>query len=113
MIKKIIKETVKYLDEKKAENIVTLDLKKLTTITDYFIIATANSETHLRTLARELVKFFKKENNLHLINPLNENDRSWILLDYQDFIIHLFLEETRQYYCLEELWFEAKKYEKI
>ena len=113
MIKKIIKETVKYLDEKKAENIITLDLKKLTTITDYFIIATANSETHLRTLAGELVKFFKKENRLHLINPLNENDRSWILLDYQDFIIHLFTEETREYYCLEELWFEAKKYEKI
>ncbi len=108
-IKKQVKKVVKLLDDKKGENIITLDLRKLTTITDYFIIVTANSETHLLTLAKEIIKSLKKENSLMPLNSLDETDKRWILLDYQDFIIHLFLEETRQYYDLEELWFEAKK----
>jgi len=105
----IIKEAIKILDEKKAENIVTLDLKKLTTITDFFIIATANSVIHLQTLAKELVHSLKKTEKIIPFNPLSETDTKWILIDYGDFIVHLFLEETRQYYNLEELWFEAKR----
>ncbi|MBU1078638.1 MAG: ribosome silencing factor [Spirochaetes bacterium] len=109
MIKKIIRIIVKHLDSKKAENIVTLDIKKITTISDYFIIASANSETHLKTLAKDTASMLKKEFKYIPLNPITEDDKNWILLDYQDFIIHLFLEETRVYYNLEDLWFEAKK----
>lgn len=98
------------LDEKKTENVVTLDLKKLTTFTDYFIIATANSQTHLIALAKEVIRVVKEEYNLIPLNPFDEGNGPWILIDYQDFIIHLFLKETREYYNLEELWFEARKY---
>lgn len=110
-IKEIINNVIKLLDEKKAEHIITLDLQKLTSITDYFIIITANSETHLKTLAKEIIKNLKNTYKWIPINPLNDNETNWILLDYQDFIIHIFQQETREYYNLEELWFEAKKYE--
>ncbi len=108
-IKKQVKQVVKLLDDKKGENIIILDLKRLTTITDYFIIVSANSETHLLALAKDTANYLKKEHKILPLNPLNETDKRWILLDYQDFIIHIFLAETRQYYNLEELWFEAKK----
>jgi len=98
---------MKLLEEKKGENIIALDLRKITTITDFFIIATANSKTHIQTLAKEIIHSLKKDKNLIPINPLKETDTQWVLLDYQDFIIHLFLKEVREYYNLEELWFEA------
>ena len=108
-LKKLIEKTVKLLDDKKGEDIITLNLKKITSFTDYFIIVTANSETHLQTLAKEIIKFLKHEDNIIPINSLNEMDKSWILIDYQDFIVHLFLTETREYYNLEELWYEAER----
>ncbi len=108
-LKKLIEKTVKLLDDKKGEDIITLNLKKITSFTDYFIIVTANSETHLQTLAKEIIKFLKHEDNIIPINSINETDKSWILIDYQDFIVHLFLTETREYYNLEELWYEAER----
>lgn len=108
-IRNQIKKVTKLLDDKKGENIITLDLKQVTSFTDYFIIATANSETHLQTLAKEIMKFLKHEDNIIPINSLNETDKSWILIDYHDFVVHLFLTETREYYNLEELWYEAER----
>ncbi|MBN1897138.1 MAG: ribosome silencing factor [Spirochaetes bacterium] len=105
----LVKEIVGKLEEKKAENIVVLDLKRLTTLTDYFIIATGTSFPHLKALAREIVNQAKEKHSLVPLNPLPEGDDSWVLVDYQDCIVHLFLEESRQFYNLEELWFESKK----
>lgn len=113
MIKKAVRKTVNILDERKAENIIILDLKKLTSITDYFIIATANSSTHLKTLAKDIVKTLKQEYRYIPINPISNIDTSWLLLDYHDFIVHIFIQESREYYNLEELWFEAKKHDSI
>lgn len=106
---KIIEKTIKILDDRKAEQITCLDLRKVTTITDYFIIATANSETHSRSLANELINLIKKEKQIVPKNPRNFLDSTWIILDYQDFVVHVFLQKTREYYDLESLWFEAKK----
>ena len=107
--KNIIFEIKKTLDAKKAEDIIILDLKKHTTFTSYFIIATANSEPHLQTLAKEISRLMKKEYKILPLSPINDLDKKWILLDFQDIIVHIFLEETREYYDLEELWFEAEK----
>lgn len=110
---KLVKEIVDLLEEKKGDDIVILDLRGITTITDYFIIVTATSSPHLHTLAREVIKKIKKMFNIIPLNPYSETDERWILIDYQDCILHIFLKETREYYNLEELWFEAKRVEKI
>jgi ribosome-associated protein len=107
--KNLLKEIFKILDEKKATDIIVLDMRKLTTITDYFIIATANSTTHLKALAKEIFLTMKEKFNLIPLNSLNENEDKWMLIDYQDFIIHLFIKEAREFYNLEDLWFEAKR----
>jgi ribosome-associated protein len=107
--KDIIHEIKEALDGKKAEDILILDLRKLTTFTNYFIIATANSEPHLQTLAKDAARLMKQEHKILPLNPISDLDKSWALLDFQDIIVHIFLEDSREYYNLEELWFEAEK----
>ena len=104
-----IKKITQLLDAGKGEDIIVLDLKKMTSFTDYFIIVTANSGTHLQALAKEITKFLKKEYRLLPAGSPGELESSWILIDYGDFIVHLFLKESREYYDLEELWFEAEE----
>ncbi len=99
----------KILESKKGEDIVILELKGLTTLTDYFIIVSGNSTTHLKTLAKEVIKKVKKKYRLIPLNPYEETEERWILIDYQDCILHIFSPETRNYYNLEDLWFEAKR----
>lgn len=96
----------KLLEEKKAENIVILDLRKLTTICDFFVICTSQSPLHSRTLADEIQKKFNKLNFYH-VEGYNPGD--WILLDFYDVIIHIFTSTTRDYYQIEELWGDAKQ----
>ncbi len=105
----VIKYIVKIADSKKGEDIKILDLRGLTSITDYFIIISATSVPHLQALAREISFKLKKEKNLLPLFPYNENDDRWILMDYGDFIIHIFIPEAREYYNLENLWYEAKE----
>lgn len=109
MVKKLIKEIIQILDDKKGEHIILLDLKKVTTFTDYFIMTTANSETHAYALAKEMMKKIKEGFKRSPINPVEHSSHQWILLDYQDVIVHIFTQEAREYYDLETLWFEAKK----
>ncbi len=105
----IVKEIVLLLKEKKGEDIVVLELKGITTITDYFIIVTGTSPPHLHSLAKEVIKKIKKEFKIVPLNSFNESNDPWILIDYQDCILHIFMKEAREYYNLEELWFEARK----
>ncbi len=104
-----VKSIVKLIDDKKGENIVILDLRRITTISDYFVIATGTSTIHINTIAREIRSQLKKSDKIIPINPINQGDNSWVILDYQDCIVHLFLKQTREYYNLEDLWFEAKR----
>lgn len=101
--------SLKILDEKKGGNILLLDLRKVTTFTDYFVIATGNSEIHCQALAREIVRQLKTALKRHPAHAPDGAGRAWMLLDYHDFIIHIFTSEAREFYNLEELWFEAKK----
>jgi ribosome-associated protein len=98
---------VNALEEKKAENIVLLDIKELTAFTDYFIICTGTSNRMLNALAdgvSEKTRLdHKKKGRIE-----GQADSGWIIVDYGDIVVHIFDNELRQYYKLEELWDEGK-----
>ncbi len=103
--KNIAKECALLLDSKKAEEIVLMDLRNINSYFDLFIITTGNSFMHCRSLARELQKFLKNKNIQQRNNPNMES--GWIILDYDEIIIHVFTRELRDYYQLEKLWADA------
>jgi len=98
----------KVLDDKKAIDIKIIYIGDLTTIADYFIIATANSQPHLNTLADEIEeKLFKDDIPVNHIEGYKST--GWILMDYGDVVVHLFLKEDRFFYNLERLWKDGKE----
>ncbi|MEW6586517.1 MAG: ribosome silencing factor [Nitrospirota bacterium] len=94
--------------EKKAKDVVILDLKDLTTIADYFVICSGESTTQVKAIFENIEESF---DGLRL-KPLSvegaKNSR-WVLMDYGDVIIHVFEEETREFYELEKLWIDAER----
>lgn len=101
-----VKKLARLLVEKKAEDVRILDVRRLSDVTDFFVFATASSSVHNRTLAEELRLKSKKDWGLHHIEGLGGGD--WILLDFVEVIVHLFLSKTRSFYELEQLWGDAK-----
>ena len=92
---------------KKAENIKILDLRKLTTITDFFVICTGSSDTHVKAIADSVIEGSKIYNE----RPWHKEGtahKSWVLLDYVEVVVHVFLNETRNFYGLEKLWGDAQ-----
>ena len=102
-----VKNIAQFIHERKARDILVLDLQGLTNIADYFIICTVTSSVQSKALIRDLEMLMKKYN----VTPLSREsgaDSPWVLLDYNYFIIHLFLQEGRDYYRLEKLWSDAR-----
>lgn len=102
----LIRDCKSLLEEKKADNVVALDLMDVNSYLDYFVIATANSRLHSRSLAAELQNFLRGK---LVLRYMPEIDTGWIVLDYNEVIFHLFLQEEREYYNLEKLWADAGK----
>jgi len=99
---------VRALDSKKARDITVLKTDKVSVLADYFVICTAGSTTQIKTLSDETGKQLSELGE----PPLrNEGYRSggWVLLDFGCVVVHLFLQETRQFYDLERLWGDAPK----
>ena len=98
---------VEALDNKKAKDILMLRTTDVTILADYFIICTATSTTHLKTLSDEVEKVLKENGEMPL---RSEGHRSggWLLLDFACVVVHLFLKETREFYTLERLWSDAQ-----
>ncbi len=95
------------LDENKASNIVVLNVRELCSFSDYFLLATAQSPLHLKHL-KELIEIESKQR--YVLHHVEGNEESgWILIDFFDIIIHLFLKEKRDFYSLEYLWGDAKR----
>ena len=108
-IPELLKIVIETLKDKKAEDLVVLDVKKLVNYTDYFIIATGNSTTHVQTLADAVGKLLKK-----LEEGLKQEDdpqANWLLIDGGDFVLHVFQPNARKFYGLEELWEDAERVE--
>ena len=103
-----IKNICELLDRKKGNDILVLDIRKLSSISDYFVIVSADSERGVKSLAENLVKDLKKKLKIK-VRIDGQNDGRWVLIDSGDVIIHIFHSDTRKVYDLESLWFEAKK----
>ena len=91
---------------KKAEDVVLIDLRKVTNFADYFVIASAQSDPQLRAVADAIVDGMAALKH-KVWHAEGYAVRSWILLDYVQVVVHLFLPETRRYYALEKLWGDA------
>jgi ribosome-associated protein len=96
-------------DEKKGLDIAVIELTGLTDIADYFVIMSGTSERHVRTLLDNVEKGMKEAG----VRPFSVEGREqgrWVIIDYQNVIIHIFLEQLRELYDLESLWIEAKRF---
>ncbi len=92
--------------DKKAEDIVILDVSKQLMITDHFLICSGNTERQVRTIADEIGRKLL-ETGLKPFRREGEREGRWVLLDYIDFVVHVFKKEDRDYYDLERLWSDA------
>ena len=95
-------------ENKKAEDVIVLDLRKLSTVTDFFVIATGTSEPHLRAILEEVTDKVDEE---HGLRPRIEGrvQTAWVVLDYFDVIVHLMRTDMRERYDLEGLWGDAPR----
>lgn len=105
---KLSEVIVKGMQEKKATDIVVLDMRKLkNAVADYFIVCSGSSDKQLDAITESIdVEVFKtlKENPKHIEG---KNNKEWMLLDYFDVVAHVFRKDRRQYYALEKLWGDA------
>jgi ribosome-associated protein len=95
-------------DDKKAQNMVLLDLRGLTLMTDYFFICSGTSSTHIRTIVDGMVERMKKAGSGG-IRVEGYDAAIWALLDYGDVVAHVMAPEQREYYNLESFWEDAKR----
>ena len=104
---------VQWIMDKKAENIEQIDVTGKTTYVDEIIICTGSSDLHVRAIADHVIGM-AKEQHIHMLGKEGQDAGSWVLIDFGEIILHIFREETRQYYKLEQLWEAcANRVEKI
>jgi len=102
-LRKLVDKIVETLKNKKARDIDIIDITKISTLADYFVICSGTSTTHIRTLADELEE--KLGNDGHqCLRKEGYNSARWVLIDYGDVVVHIFHEEDRNFYNLERLW---------
>lgn len=102
--KKLALQCRELAENRKAENVVVLDVHEVSSITDYFVIATGTSEPHLRAIVDEITE---KLSDDHGIKPRASDgslQTAWIVLDYFDVIVHVMRPDVREHYKLEDLW---------
>jgi ribosome-associated protein len=95
--------------ESRGRDVVVLDMRELTPIFDYFVVATGTSQRQLRAMSDDIDHALAERFNEHQMRTEGYTNTRWILLDYGDVVIHLFDPDTRRYYALEELWGGAKR----
>jgi ribosome-associated protein len=96
-------------EDNRGTNIVILDMRELTSVFDFFIIANGTSRRQLHAMSEEIDRVFEHELGDHRMGIEGYEESRWILLDYGDLVVHLFEPETRDYYALEQLWSQAKR----
>jgi ribosome-associated protein len=101
-----VARAVDLLFDRKALDVTLLDLRGISTATDWFIVATGTSDTHVAAIADSVIDELKKEG----VRPLNvegAREARWVLVDYFDFVLHVFHPQAREFYQLERLWGDA------
>ena len=96
-------------ENRKAEDIVVLDVRKVSSITDFFVIATGTSEPHLRAIVEEITDKLREERGVRPRAMDGSIQTSWVVLDFFDVIVHVMRAEVRQHYDLESLWGDAPR----
>jgi ribosome-associated protein len=110
------KTIIESIREKKGESIINIDLRELNnSICEYFIISHGDSNTQVKAIAENIEEKVKKNLNLNVYHREGYENATWILLDFNTIVVHIFQKETRQHYRLEDLWADGKftKYEDI
>lgn len=105
---KIFKTIIHAIHEKKGENIVSLDLRKIPeAVADFFIICEANNSTQLKAIADFIEYDVKEKTGEAIYKHEGKQGLQWILIDYVNIVVHVMLTETRKFYQLEEMWSDA------
>jgi len=102
-------EAAEAASSKKADRIAILDVSELLVITDHFLICSGSNERQVRTIAEEVEKRLLEQHRVKPFRREGEREGRWILLDYVDFVVHVFGPEERDYYDLERLWADAPR----
>jgi len=106
-VRDLVRVAFRAAGEKKAQDVKAIDIRGLSSVTDYMIIATGTSDTNVRAIAEGVrERLLEKGERPFSLEGLREG--SWVLLDYVDFVVHVFHYEKRLYFGLEELWADAK-----
>ena len=106
---KLADVVVRGMQEKKALDIVVMNLKELkNAVADYFIICSASSDTQIEAISRSVEEEVEKITGQNPWQTEGRMNREWVLLDYVDVVVHVFLRDRRKFYALEELWGDAE-----
>ncbi len=97
----------KAASDKKARDIVTMDMRGLMSSTDFFVVCSANTATQVRAIADNIEEKLEEE-GISFNHKEGYREGEWVLLDYGDVVAHVFQQESREYYALERLWGDAK-----
>ena len=92
--------------DKRAGDLVVLDVQRVSSVTDYFLICSGKSTTHLETIT-DAIRAELRGEGINVLHAEGVAESGWVLLDYGDVLMHVFLEDTRLYYALERLWGDA------
>ncbi len=106
--KALMMRAVEALQDKKARNIVVLDISRVTTVARYFVISSGTSTTHIKALADGVEEKLDRE-GIPAYRRSGYNSARWVLLDYSDVVVHVFHEEDRIFYGLERLWQDGQR----
>jgi ribosome-associated protein len=107
-----VERAVRAAEEKKAEDITVLDLRKAAGFTDHFVICSGTNPRQVRAIADAVIEALTDHGQPAHVEGYNRSEKSgWILIDYFDFIVHIFVPETRLFYGLERLWGSAERVE--
>jgi iojap-like protein len=109
-LKEIVKKIYKIIEDKKGDDIKVIDISKISSIADYFIIAGANNVNQVQAISDEIDFILGKEGILPKAIEGNKN-ATWMLLDYNDIVVHIFLKEDRVFYDLERIWRDGTEVE--
>ncbi|MBA3786007.1 MAG: ribosome silencing factor [Acidobacteria bacterium] len=104
-----VKLAISCASEKKAFDIVAIDLREIASFTEFFIIASGTNMRQVQAISDEITEKLKEQLNSRVIRIEGYQTGEWILLDYGDFIVHIFEQKAREFYDLERLWRDAKK----
>lgn len=96
--------------ERKASDVVVLDLRGISSATDYFLLATGTSDTQVRAISDHVTRELRREGT-RPAHAEGGRDARWVLIDYLDFVVHVFHPEVRSFYQLETLWGDAPRHE--